>query len=30
MNKITIFALPECGFCSRAKQLYEIQEYQSN
>lgn len=30
MNKITIFGRPGCGFCSRAKQLCEIKEYQFN
>jgi len=30
MNTITIFGRPGCGFCSRAKQLCEIQEYPFN
>jgi len=30
MNTITIFGRPGCGFCSRAKQLCEIQKYQFN
>jgi len=28
MNKITIFGRPGCGFCSRAKQLCEIKEFE--
>ena len=27
MNKITIFGRPGCGFCSRAKQLCEIKQF---
>lgn len=30
MKKITIFGRPGCGFCSRAKQLCEIKEFNFN
>jgi len=30
MKKITIFGRPGCGYCSRAKQLCEIKEYDFN
>jgi glutaredoxin 1 len=28
MKKITIFGRPGCGFCSRAKQLCEMKEFE--